>query len=139
MKSFGLNDGRPNGEIVVEVDDNGAVTSARNVITNTEYVGGGGGGDFSTAEVILTGFPDEPTGDALIYFGEIYYNEEREMGYSEVVIGYNDTYEVPLYQGHMRVSINNPSDFNVTGDIIIDEDYADIIISGNGTIEYVGQ
>ena len=41
MKSFGLNDGRPDGEIVVEVDDNGAVTSAKNIITNTEYVGGG--------------------------------------------------------------------------------------------------
>ena len=40
VNSAGINFGRPNEEFIVESDGNGALTSARNAVTGTEYVGG---------------------------------------------------------------------------------------------------
>lgn len=44
MRSARINFGLPKSEYIVEVDDTGAAVSCRNQDTNTEYVGGGGGG-----------------------------------------------------------------------------------------------
>ena len=53
MKSARINFGQPNTEYKLEINEAGEATSCYNQDTDTEYIGGGGGGDFSTAEVTV--------------------------------------------------------------------------------------
>ena len=52
-KSARINFGIPDSEYIVKVDDSGAATSCYNQDTDTEYVGGGGGGDFTEITITL--------------------------------------------------------------------------------------
>lgn len=51
-KSAGINFGLPNTEYIVRINNDGEATSCYNQDTDTEYIGGGGGGDcFITNDV----------------------------------------------------------------------------------------
>ena len=66
MKSARINFGKANSEYVMKIDDNGAATSLVNQDTNTEYVGGGGGGDSDYSEKTIT-FYNENLTDEKVY------------------------------------------------------------------------
>ena len=53
MKGARINFGVPNSEYVLLANDNGEATSLKNQDTGTEYIGGGGSSDFSTAQVTV--------------------------------------------------------------------------------------
>lgn len=53
MRSARINFGQPHTEYKLEINEAGEATSCYNQDTETEYIGGGGGGDFGTAEVTI--------------------------------------------------------------------------------------
>ena len=67
--SAGVNFGKPNEEFIIESDGSGALTSARNAVTGTEYVGAG---NFSQ---VIEGTLAAPFGDYMpVSIGEAIYN-----------------------------------------------------------------
>lgn len=96
--------------------------------------GGGGSGDYSTATVTTTGSSAIPAILPIIVDSPGYESLQILDGTSA-----GEELIVPLYKGKaiglpMNVSI---SSFTVTGDIEIDENDNLIIITGDGTIEYI--
>ena len=133
--SAGINFGKPQTEFIVESDENGVIQSCRNVVTGVEYAGGGGGGDFTTAEVSCVA-----SGDINVSFDApiIDNNDDFLMGsYSFIT----DSFTVVLYKGALEAYLwdngnNSPvpaENISVTGDIEVDDDGV-VIISGDGSI-----
>lgn len=118
MKSARINFGIPDSEYIMEVDDSGAATSLVNQDTNTEYVGGGGGGNFSTAQVTFVGATSEKN---IIVYGAI----AAEMGdsgasYAEELVRDNTNLSLILYKGFAMVTIlpsRGEDNITVSGDI----------------------
>lgn len=128
--SAGINFGRPATEFIMEAKEDGEVTSCRNVITGTEYVGGGGSSDFSTAEVTIVGA-------ARLRF-PIIYEEGGFMPFGAIWVGETDsgdTITVPLFKNHLCIdTINEPT--SISGSATYNSEYEWIDITGNCTLTF---
>lgn len=137
MKSARINFGQPNTEYKLEINEAGEATSCYNQDTETEYIGGGGGGDFSTAKVTIYNTGIE---DTVVCRIPVTYDDPKTSG-TEVLANHNETaiYNVILYKGtaigHIQ-SENWDDDPVCTGDITFNGN--DFIITGNGTITFIG-
>ena len=122
----GINFGKPLTEFIMESDENGIVSSCRNVVTGIEYVGGGGSSDFSTAEVTLEGvvgvtgvflYEDEGTTDLATYT-----DSETE-----------NVATIVLYQGRCYIETDTPM-VDVSGNIEMTSPPNGFLITGDCTI-----
>ena len=131
--SAGINFGKPETEFIVESTPQGVATSCRNVRTNTEYIGGGGG-DFSTAEVVITSNISISLYMVQIVNGEMVFGASYENPTAETlnVVLYNGTQtNVQLWDLDSGDEVDN-SNVTVTGDIVKEEH--GLTINGNGTV-----
>lgn len=138
MKSARINFGQPNTEYKLEINEAGEATSCYNQDTDTEYIGGGGESNLSTAEVTFV--INAPAEDLSISIPAIWDSEEwAGISVTHSVIN-GDVLTVPLYKGACDGGIDlddyNISDFSGTGSVVIDAD-SGIVITGNCTITYL--
>ena len=114
-----------NTNFITEIDLDNETCETTGYINGeaVDFSGGGGSGDFSTAEVEITGM------------AEIYgaFLKEDETYY----INDSGTVTVILYKGKATLSSLNAPE-NVTGDITYDSDRDEIIVTGDGTITFGG-
>lgn len=107
-----------NTDLIIEADPSGEVTSCFNRSNNTEYVGGGGDGDFSTAEVTIIG--DEGASD--FYLGGLPVITDNGL----IMFVYIDTNEkiflVPLYKNNLYTTIQGADVIETSGNIELDEE-----------------
>lgn len=141
MKSAGINFGLPNTEYILKINDAGEATSCYNQDTDTEYIGGGGGGDFSTAEVKIKANVSE-----IEEFCFINPDSARAPGVCAIPMPWELTQDGPLYKiilyknlavGVIAPSVS-PNTLQVTGDIEYEFDEEEevyiVTITGDGTI-----
>ena len=133
----GINFGKPLTEFIMESDENGVVSSCRNVVTGVEYVGGGSS-DFSTATISIrpTTFPDyDPPAEANFMVPVLFNNE-----YSAGPIKYSQpfTVQIVLYKGSVTLPFNflsnlawNDDEADVSGNIRFDDEDPIAIITGD--------
>lgn len=140
MKSARINFGQPNTEYKLEINDAGEATSCYNQDTDTEYIGGGGG-DFSTAEVTIinhTGATLTEQIPTCLEAGEIGAGSPaacapfNPSGYpvGETIV------KVPLYKG-TAIFASTTSPDEMSGNIT--QPGLFVIITGDGTITWRGQ
>ena len=125
MKGARINFGVPNSEYVLLANDNGEAVSLKNQDTNTEYIGGGGG-DFSIANVTFGKNEDVDSMDMAPILLE---DQLTILPFAEAA----GEQQVPLYKGMTTFYIFADCDIQVTGDITVDE-YQCVTISGDGSI-----
>lgn len=124
-----------NKDINIEVDvdpsaEEGArLISAKNLVDGQE-AGGGGGGDFSTAEVTIT----NSTGDTLYMF--IPYVDEDGVIQSSFSLNDDEVkiIKTPIAENgaYYPTSI---AEANVTGDVQFIQEETAVVITGDGTLE----
>lgn len=141
-KSARINFGIPESEYIVQVDDTGAATSCYNQDTDTEYIGGGGGGDFSTAEVNVTVVPGDLIPLWIVALSEGYGEDEPPCVFT-ISVEDSETFIVPLYKGAQIMYSNfGPSITAYITDVEGDAELTEnsLIITGDCsfTIDYSG-
>lgn len=145
MKSARINFGQPNTEYKLEINEAGEATSCYNQDTETEYIGGGGGGnpDFDTATGNLTitgGLAAELTTDENNRLPVVIENDEMigkqsgqglDPGNNTFVLYKGHSYgafmatsEITTYSGNIILTQTNLDgmwycDFDITGDFTI--------------------
>lgn len=135
-----INFGMPYTEYILRIDKlTGEAVSCYNQDTNTEYIGGGGGGDsdFSTAEVT---FNNTATGSYWIGVPRI---ETDKLVFNKINVLTPVTVAVPLYKGSCTFlliadSINTSVKPTFTGGVSIDETFSFITVTGDGTFTAAG-
>ena len=119
MKSARINFGQPNTEYKLEINEAGEATSCYNQDTDTEYIGGGGGGDFSTAVVTMNVTEESGAGtteisNAIVVDGPvlstIFPSPTRNMSPVTIV----------LYKGSSVISISSHREVTAEGNIELD-------------------
>ena len=139
-----INFGIPNSEYIVRVDaDTGEALSCYNQDTDTEYINGGGGGgdsDFSTAEIT---YINSNTQFSAFYTVNAVIIEDDKIIQKVFRVDDEITVTVPLYKGKLSLllgfnNIDEEIQPQFTGSIEPDEDWDNLIITGNGTITCAG-
>lgn len=137
--SAGINFGKPQTEFIVESDESGVIQSCRNVVTGVEYAGGGGGGDFTTAEVTITLVNFSPS--ILMYDCPICVEDNALEGIpaciiSQFILDTSGVYKVPLYKGQCAwfdfYTLFEDVTIDLSGDL--SKESNTIVITGDGVI-----
>lgn len=128
VNSAGINFGKPNEEFIIESDGNGALTSARNAVTGTEYVGGGGG-DFSTATLKIINSSGNGYTCRIPIVDSVDFDEPC-IWVMDSTAPVDDEQIIPLYKGNCWIYID--TNFTVSGNAEVDGN--DCRIFGDVTI-----
>ena len=150
-----------NTDLIIEADKDGTVTNCRNLINETEYVGGGssdGFDGFHTATITITGmtYPSEdatPVDSVAVVASVYYYNEDGQYydNYAQFYfcpVNGTTSFELPLKEGysHMVLDIFGDSDndgrlymcdassSSCSGNISYDNENYHFIVTGDGSI-----
>jgi hypothetical protein len=94
MKGARINFGVPNSEYVLLADDDGVAVSLKNQDTDTEYIGGGGSSDFSTAKLTIV----RNTAGFAVYVPNLS-QEDDDIWYDSIVVDSGE-YSSVLYKGY---------------------------------------
>ena len=131
--SAGINFGKPETEFIVESTPQGVATSCRNVRTNTEYIGGGDGGDLELAELtIISNENGNIVAPIAIDDAETPENSCACTDFS--FDAGTTTISIILFKGIAYGVMNGILTGEATGDVEIDPDYGELVITGDGTV-----
>lgn len=127
---------------VTYVDEDQGTAVTKGEINGVPFEGGGGGGDFSTAEVTITNsIGDEASVVLMVPYEGVEGDDEVSKSYLEIDDGSTKTITAILYKG-LAFFQHAPgyyySSISVTGDIIT-ANYRDAYIAGDGTITLLGE
>ena len=125
VNSAGVNFGRPNEEFIIESDGNGALTSARNAVTGAEYVGGGGG-DFSIAQLTL-----HYSGEHAVIAANIIDAGEQSCSNGLVEDG---TFDIILYKGKAVLNWDTFDNLTINSGAAEIVEAGTVLITGNCVI-----
>lgn len=132
MKSARINFGQPNTEYKLEINEAGEATSCYNQDTDTEYIGGGGGGDFSIAEVTITSDANAAIVAPLIT------DDGESCAFTDTNFDAGTTtVYVILYKGTAYGRLVDASGSG-SGGVEVDE-FGEIVFTGDGSITITAQ
>ena len=93
----------------------------------------GGSSDFSTAEVTITGLPDEGILNIVYLINDVDLDKEIMAAGAS-----NDTITAVLYQGYQYVYVEHTETWTVTGSASIDPELYMIVITGDCQLTFNG-
>lgn len=132
MKGARINFGVPNSEYVLLADDDGVAVSLKNQDTNTEYIGGGSGGDWTEAELTVT---FDGTTSYNLYANNIIHKSDDFAEISQDIINeVAGVYPMLLYKNKNYIDDEDSLITSSSGNIEFDSDSGKYIITGDCSI-----
>lgn len=130
VRNYGIHDKWTNINKVNNVEIQSVDGVIENILVNGEPAGGGGGGDFTVANVTITQIGEHYADLS----GCCCYTEDDE-NFSAAFLDYEVVNKVILYKGSAMVNVNNrQGTITVSGNAVYNESSETIMVTGDCTI-----